>query len=54
MRDQGTGAALLGYTALYGQVPGAQAEFLRVPYALGLGPIGEMSTRVVRAASAAI
>ena len=32
-RDQGTGAALFGYTKLYGQVPGGQAEFLRVPLA---------------------
>ena len=31
VRDQGKGAALLGYTKLYGQVPGGQAEFLRVP-----------------------
>lgn len=87
----GTGAALLGYTKLYGQVPGGQAEYLRVPQAqygpikvpegppddrfvylsdvlptawqavkyadvpegetvlvLGLGPIGEMSTRVAQ------
>ncbi|WP_282694505.1 alcohol dehydrogenase catalytic domain-containing protein [Streptomyces sp. CC208A] len=28
----GSGAALFGYTKLYGQVPGAQAEFLRVPF----------------------
>ncbi|MGW8361245.1 alcohol dehydrogenase catalytic domain-containing protein [Streptomyces wedmorensis] len=28
----GTGAALFGYTKLYGQVPGAQAEYLRVPF----------------------
>ncbi|HEY1594920.1 MAG TPA: alcohol dehydrogenase catalytic domain-containing protein [Thermoleophilaceae bacterium] len=91
VREQGTGAALLGYTKLYGQVPGGQAEFLRVPYAnygpikvpegppddrfvylsdvlptawqaveyanvpegetvlvLGLGPIGEMCTRVAQ------
>jgi threonine dehydrogenase-like Zn-dependent dehydrogenase len=33
VRDQGTGAALFGYTTLYGQVPGAQAEYLRVPQA---------------------
>jgi threonine dehydrogenase-like Zn-dependent dehydrogenase len=33
VRDQGTGAALFGYTKLYGQVPGAQAEYLRVPHA---------------------
>jgi len=32
-RDQGTGASLLGYSKLYGQVPGAQAEYLRVPHA---------------------
>jgi threonine dehydrogenase-like Zn-dependent dehydrogenase len=29
--SQGTGAALLGYSLLYGQVPGGQAEYLRVP-----------------------
>ncbi|MER7704019.1 alcohol dehydrogenase catalytic domain-containing protein [Kitasatospora sp. NPDC097605] len=28
----GTGAALFGYTKLYGQVPGGQAELLRVPF----------------------
>ena len=33
-----TGAALFGYTKLYGQVPGGQAEFLRVPYA-DVGPV---------------
>lgn len=32
-RDQGTGASLFGYSKLYGQVPGGQAEFLRVPFA---------------------
>ena len=90
-REQGTGAALFGYTKLYGEVPGGQAEYLRVPFAnvlpvkvpegpaddrfvflsdvlptawqavdyaavpdggtvlvLGLGPIGEMSTRVAQ------
>jgi threonine dehydrogenase-like Zn-dependent dehydrogenase len=90
-REQGTGASLLGYTKLYGQVPGGQAEYLRVPQAhygpikvpegppddrfvylsdvlptawqaveyanipdggsvlvLGLGPIGEMSTRIAQ------
>ncbi|MEA2363373.1 MAG: hypothetical protein QOD71_2518 [Thermoleophilaceae bacterium] len=89
VRDQGMGAALFGYTKLYGAVPGGQAELLRVPQAdgttikvpegppderfvylsdvlptawqaveyagipdggsvtiLGLGPIGEMSTRI--------
>ncbi|MEU2660368.1 zinc-dependent alcohol dehydrogenase [Streptomyces sp. NPDC007325] len=28
----GTGAALFGYTKLYGQVPGGQAQYLRVPF----------------------
>ncbi|MGC4940259.1 zinc-dependent alcohol dehydrogenase [Kribbella sp. DT2] len=89
VRDQDMGAALFGYTKLYGQVPGGQAEYLRVPQAqygpikvpdgpsddrfvylsdvlptawqaveyadvpdggtlvvLGLGPIGDMATRV--------
>ena len=32
-RDQGKGAALFGYTKLYGEVPGGQAEYLRVPFA---------------------
>lgn len=36
--DHGTGASLLGYTELYGQVPGGQAEYLRVPHA-DFGPI---------------
>jgi threonine dehydrogenase-like Zn-dependent dehydrogenase len=31
-RDQGMGASLFGYTKLYGQVPGGQAEYLRVPF----------------------
>jgi threonine dehydrogenase-like Zn-dependent dehydrogenase len=38
VRDQGKGAALFGYTRLYGQVPGGQAELLRVPQA-HFGPI---------------
>ncbi|NRQ37443.1 glutathione-dependent formaldehyde dehydrogenase [Nonomuraea sp. NN258] len=38
VREQGTGAALFGYTKLYGQVPGGQAEYLRVPEAQ-FGPI---------------
>src|SRR5437763_437357 len=89
VHEYGTGAALLGYTKLYGQLPGGQAEFLRVQQAhygpikvpegppddrflylsdvlptawqaveyadisrggsvcvLGLGPIGDMSTRL--------
>jgi threonine dehydrogenase-like Zn-dependent dehydrogenase len=91
VREQGMGAALFGYTKLYGQVAGGQAEFLRVPQAqygpikvpdgppddrflflsdvlptawqaveyaglpdngslvvIGLGPIGEMATRVAQ------
>ncbi len=36
--DHGTGASLFGYTKLYGQVPGGQAELLRVPHA-DYGPI---------------
>jgi threonine dehydrogenase-like Zn-dependent dehydrogenase len=89
VRDQGTGAALFGFSKLYGEVPGGQAEYLRVPQAqfmpikvpegpaderflflsdvlptawqsvvyadvpdggtllvLGLGPIGDMATRI--------
>ena len=38
VRDQGMGAALFGYTKLYGEVPGAQAELLRVPHA-DFGPV---------------
>ncbi|MDT0346375.1 zinc-dependent alcohol dehydrogenase [Streptomyces litchfieldiae] len=38
VRDQGTGAALFGYTSLYGAVPGGQAEYLRVPQA-HYGPV---------------
>ncbi|WAU81215.1 alcohol dehydrogenase catalytic domain-containing protein [Streptomyces sp. Qhu-G9] len=90
-RDRGCGASLFGYTKLYGQVPGGQAEFLRVPFGnklpikvpegppddrfvylsdvlptawqaveyaaipeggtvtvLGLGPIGDMATRIAQ------
>ncbi|MFJ9643795.1 alcohol dehydrogenase catalytic domain-containing protein [Streptomyces sp. NPDC004244] len=89
VHEHGTGASLFGYTKLYGQVPGGQAEYLRVPFAdtlpipvpdgpvddrfvflsdvlptawqavayadvppggsvavLGLGPIGDMCTRI--------
>ncbi|MEU8184061.1 zinc-dependent alcohol dehydrogenase [Micromonospora sp. NPDC049044] len=35
---EGKGAALFGYTSLYGSVPGGQAEYLRVPQA-HFGPI---------------
>src|SRR3954466_388335 len=32
VHEYGTGASLFGYTKLYRQVPGGQAEFLRVPF----------------------
>ncbi len=91
VRETGMGAALFGYSKLYGAVDGAQAEYLRVPHAdfgpikvpegppddrflflsdvlptawqaveyadappegtllvLGLGPIGDMATRIGR------
>ena len=35
VREKGNGAALFGYSELYGSVPGGQAEFLRVPHAAG-------------------
>ncbi len=38
VRSQGTGAALFGYTSLYGAVPGGQAQYLRVPQA-HYGPV---------------
>jgi threonine dehydrogenase-like Zn-dependent dehydrogenase len=38
VREHDKGAALFGYSKLYGQVPGAQAEYLRVPQA-HFGPI---------------
>jgi threonine dehydrogenase-like Zn-dependent dehydrogenase len=38
VQEQEKGAALFGYTKLYGQVPGGQAEYLRVPQAQ-FGPI---------------
>ncbi len=38
VREHGCGAALFGYTKLYGRVPGGQAELLRVPHA-DYGPV---------------
>jgi threonine dehydrogenase-like Zn-dependent dehydrogenase len=38
VREHGKGAALFGYTSLYGSVPGGQAQYLRVPQAQ-FGPI---------------
>jgi threonine dehydrogenase-like Zn-dependent dehydrogenase len=91
VKEMNRGAALFGYTKLYGHVPGGQAEYLRVPHAdfmakkvpegppderflylsdvlptawqavkyanvpenstvavIGLGPIGEMATRIAQ------
>jgi len=33
VREKGTGAALFGFSEMYGSVPGGQAEYLRVPQA---------------------
>ncbi|WP_101650923.1 alcohol dehydrogenase catalytic domain-containing protein [Brevibacterium ihuae] len=38
VREHDSGAALFGYSRLYGSVPGGQAEYLRVPHA-DFGPI---------------
>ena len=38
VREHGSGASLFGYTRLYGEVPGGQAEYLRIPQAQ-YGPI---------------
>jgi threonine dehydrogenase-like Zn-dependent dehydrogenase len=38
VKEHGKGASLFGYTKLYGEVPGGQAEYLRVPQA-HFGPI---------------
>ena len=38
VREQGTGATLFGFSKLYGQVPGGQAQYLRVPQAQ-FGPV---------------
>ena len=38
VRSQGKGAALFGYSSMYGSVPGGQAEYLRVPQA-HFGPV---------------
>lgn len=38
VREHDKGAALFGYTRLYGSVPGGQAEYLRVPFA-HYGPV---------------
>src|SRR3954470_8577455 len=33
VREEERGAALFGYTKMYGEVPGGQADYLRVPFA---------------------
>ena len=38
VREQNKGAALFGFSSMYGSVPGGQAEYLRVPQAQ-YGPI---------------
>ncbi|MBD1540432.1 MULTISPECIES: zinc-dependent alcohol dehydrogenase [Pseudarthrobacter] len=38
VKSKGSGAALFGYSELYGSVPGGQAEYLRVPHA-DYGPV---------------
>lgn len=32
VKEKGSGAALFGYSELYGSVPGGQAQYLRVPF----------------------
>jgi len=91
VHEYGTGASLFGFSKMYGQIPGGQAEFLRVPFGnflpikvpegpaddrfvflsdvlptawqgvqyadvpdggslvvIGLGPIGDMATRIAQ------
>ena len=38
VHEKGSGAALFGFSELYGSVPGGQAEYLRVPFA-DYGPV---------------
>ena len=38
VHEKGSGAALFGFSSLYGSVPGGQAEYLRVPHA-DYGPV---------------
>ncbi|MGW7454119.1 zinc-dependent alcohol dehydrogenase [Streptomyces sp. NPDC054787] len=50
VHEHGTGASLFGYTKLYGQVPGGQAEYLRVPFGNSLPiqvPVGPSDERFV-------
>ncbi|MFB7908345.1 zinc-dependent alcohol dehydrogenase [Kitasatospora sp. NPDC056076] len=50
VREYSSGASLFGYTKLYGQVPGGQAELLRVPFGNNLPikvPHGPVDDRFV-------
>lgn len=50
VRSQGMGAALFGYSELYGAVPGGQAQLLRVPHAQFTHikvPLGQPDSRYV-------
>lgn len=50
VRDQGMGAAIFGYSSLYGAVPGGQAEYLRIPQAQNTHikvPVGPDDSRFV-------
>lgn len=50
VREQGMGAAIFGYSSLYGQVPGGQAEYLRIPHAQNTHikvPVGPEDSRYV-------
>jgi threonine dehydrogenase-like Zn-dependent dehydrogenase len=50
VREQGMGAALFGYSELYGEIPGGQAELLRVPQAQFThikAPVGPPDSRFV-------
>ncbi|WP_072805970.1 zinc-dependent alcohol dehydrogenase [Rhodococcoides yunnanense] len=50
VRDEGMGAAIFGYSKLYGSVPGGQAEYLRVPQAQNTHikvPVGPDDSRFV-------
>ncbi len=50
VREQGMGAALFGYSELYGEIPGGQAELLRVPQAQFTHikvPVGQPDSRFV-------
>ncbi|RRQ26743.1 glutathione-dependent formaldehyde dehydrogenase [Rhodococcus sp. Eu-32] len=50
VREQGMGAAIFGYSKLYGAVPGGQAQYLRIPQAQNTHvkvPVGPDDSRFV-------